>query len=191
MTVARRTKLTIAAGVAVMTLGLFALMAAGSHVTQSQAAGCANAKAKPNEATVKEFRKAIVCLIQKERAQRGIPTLRKRQGLQSVAQKHSKVMVNQDCFRHTCSGEAGLKKRLVRSGYLKGADAYAYGELIGYEATPRRMVNAWLDSGPHRGRMFSRRYAHIGGGAAKGAPVEGKPDSAFVTYTVIFGDVKR
>jgi uncharacterized protein YkwD len=190
MTLALPFKLSVATVVA-LTLGLLALMAAGSQVTRSQAAGCANAKAAPNEASPKEFRKAIVCLIQRARARRDIPRQSPRQGLQTVAQKHSDVMVQKDCFQHTCPGEASLRKRLVRSGYLKGAEAYAFSEIIGYESTPRQMVERWLAHRAHRKRMLDSRLPHIGAGAAKGAPVEGTPDSEFVTYTVIFGAVKK
>lgn len=183
-------KLMLATVVA-LTLGLLALMAAGSDVTRSQAAACANATAAPNEASAKEFRRAIVCLIRKQRARRDIPRQSTRKSLRSVAQKHSRVMVANDCFKHTCPGEASLRKRLVRSGYLKGADAYEYAEVVGYESTPRRMVQLWLESAPHRSRLLRAGLRDIGGGAAKGAPVEGEPDNAFVTYSVIVGTVKR
>jgi uncharacterized protein YkwD len=187
MTHASRTKLVLfaaLAGAAALTLGLMAR----SGVTPANAgSGCANANAAPNEASAKQFKAAIICLVNSERSDRGKSRLDVNSKLNKVAKNHTKVMLNQDCFDHECSGEKSLTKRLKSIGYLKG-DSWAYAENIGYEHTPRNMVNAWMGDSYHRGNILANRWVDVGGAALKGTPNPTKPDSYFMTYTVEFGD---
>jgi uncharacterized protein YkwD len=95
-------------------------------------------------------------------------------------------MLAQDCFEHRCSGERGTKGRLRAVGYLKG-DTWRYGEGIGYDETPKQMMDAFLDSRYHRRLIFDDRFEDIGAAARRGAPENGLPDSDFVTYTFVLG----
>lgn len=150
--------------------------------------GCANSDAKPGQASQSEFRKAIVCLVNRERERRGRDEVGNDGDLKSVAQAHTKVMVRRDCFDHACPGEKSLERRIKNSGYA-GNRPFSFEELVGYERTPSQMVNAWLNSASHRAVILDEDFEDIGAGAANGAPVERKPDGNFVTYTLIFGFV--
>lgn len=187
MTFALRTKTAIGA-MLLLALGFAALLAAGPGAPAANAGGgCAHADDQPNQASSSEFRESIICLIQIERLSRGKDELDINGKLRSVAGDHNAVMLHQDCFDHQCSGEASLTKRLKQVGYLKG-DSWAYGESIGYENTPRKMIDAWMDSSYHRQNILNNKFVDLGVGAGKGTPNPNKPDSEFVTYTAIFGD---
>jgi uncharacterized protein YkwD len=186
MTHASRTKLILVAafaGAMALTLGLMT----SSGVTPAMAGGCSNATAAPSEATAKQFKAAILCLVNQERTSRGKDALDGNGKLTDVAESHTGVMLDKDCLEHTCPGEGSLTKRLKSVGYLKGPE-WAYGENIGYETTPLEMVDAWMDSDYHRGNILKNKFVDVGAAAGKGTPNPNKPDAQFVTYTIIFGD---
>ncbi len=188
MTHASRTKLilfAVLAGAVALTLGL---MARSGVTPASAGGGCHNADAAPNEASAKQFKDAVECLVQIERLSRGKSELKVDRKLNKVAKNHTNVMLANDCFKHACPGEGSLTKRLKQIGYLKG-NTWAYAENIGYEHTPSKMVDAWMADSYHRGNILSNKWEDLGVAAGKGAPVSGKPDSYFVTYTVEFGTV--
>jgi uncharacterized protein YkwD len=187
MTHASRTKLILVvamAGALALTLGL---MARSGLTSASAGGGCAHADDQPNEASTSEFRASIICLIQTERLSRGKSELDINGKLRTVAADHNAVMLNQDCLEHQCAGEASLTKRLKQVGYLKG-DSWAYAENIGYENTPREMIDKWMNSDYNRHNILANKFIDLGVGAGKGTPDPDKPDSNFVTYTAIFGD---
>jgi uncharacterized protein YkwD len=168
-------------------LGLAAVVALTANVPSASArGGCPHAGDQPDEATNAQFRNAVVCLIQRARSSRGLSKLDNNGKLNRVARRHTKKMVAQDCFDHQCAGEPGTKRRLRRIGYLKGK-SWRYGEGIGYQQTPRKMMNGFLDSSYHRKLLFDNRFEDIGAAAKRGAPVEGVDDDAVVTYTFELG----
>jgi uncharacterized protein YkwD len=165
----------------------------GTAVTAAAAgtagSGCAHANDAPSEATSKEFRAAIRCLITKERRRRDLPAFKSHGGLDSVAQRHTRVMLKKDCFAHVCTGEKSLAQRIEAAGYPRPGDTYGFAESTGYAGTPRAMLNGeggWMKQRYHRRNILSSRFLHIGVGAGRGIPVKGAADSAGVTYTVIF-----
>ena len=173
----------VVAGALALTLALMA----GTGVPPASAGACPHANTRPENGSNGDFRQAITCLINKERTSRGKAGLDANAKLREVAGNHTDVMLSQDCFEHTCSGEAGLTKRLKQAGYLRG-DNWAYAENVGYESTPKEMIDRWMDSDFHRKHILKGQYVDIGVGVGHGTPDPGKPDDNFVTYTTIFGD---
>lgn len=93
MTFALRTKTAIGA-MLLLALGFAALLAAGPGAPAANAGGgCANADARPNEASTKEFRQSITCLIQIERLSRGKDELDINSKLRNVAGDHNATML--------------------------------------------------------------------------------------------------
>jgi uncharacterized protein YkwD len=174
------------AGAALASLALLA----SPGVTTAEAA-CPNQNAEPGEATLGQVEASIECLINRERNQKGRDDLNEKGNLNGPAQSHTNKMVNQDCFKHKCAGEPGIKNRLIDSGYLAGARKYAFGENIGYEHTPKLMVNLWMADDYHRRNILRSKFEDIGIGAARGAPVANKPDSHFWTFTTDEGFVRK
>jgi uncharacterized protein YkwD len=148
----------------------------------------------PDEATIKELRRALACLINAERAERNRKHLRSNADLAGVAKRHTKVMLAEECFKHECPGERPLKARIEASGYLKAGDRYGYGENLGCSTTPAAMFHTWMTSSDrfHKKNILDRKFRHIGIGAKQGTPyprgsVHCRPGRDHVTYTVIFG----
>ena len=87
--------------------------------------------AQPDSIKPGEARKAVFCLINKQRDQAGLKNLDRDKRLQRAAQKHTDEMDGTGCFDHTCGGEGPLDNRLEDVGYLAGGlSQWAYGENI-------------------------------------------------------------
>jgi uncharacterized protein YkwD len=159
-----------------LVLGLLALLAgAGPAAGVASAAGPCNqwGNKESNEVTVGHARKAVLCLINRERHARGIPKLDRDRKLQRASQRHNDLMQNRSCFSHDCPGEPSLTGRLQDVGWLTGGlSRWAYGENIawgeGERGTPRAIVNAWMNSSGHRANILNRTFDEIGVGYTKG-----------------------
>jgi uncharacterized protein YkwD len=161
--------------IAALFAGLAILIAAGPAAQSASAAGPCNkwGNKESTEITNGHARKAVLCLINRERHSRGISKLRRDRRLQRAAQNHNSYMQNKRCFSHQCSGEASLIGRLQRVDWLHGGvDAWACGENIawgsGHAGTPRNIVQQWMSSSGHRANILSTRYDEIGIGYSKG-----------------------
>jgi uncharacterized protein YkwD len=155
------------------------------------ASGCPFADAKAHTITLNQVRRSITCLINHKRTGRGRRTLDPNAKLQGAAQKHTKVMLAQDCLQHKCPGEPGFNQRMRNSGYLKGAKAWEYAENLGYENTPHQMLRRFVHNRFNRQNMLNRKFRDVGLGVGWGAPVAGVDDSKFATYTIDFAWRRR
>ncbi|MDX6587984.1 MAG: hypothetical protein QOI31_2457 [Solirubrobacterales bacterium] len=155
----------------------------------AQAAKCPKADAAPGDATSDELGEAVLCLIGKERRKADVKKLEQVWSLTKVAEKHTDVMIEENCLDHRCEGEKSLQDRIVNSGYPIPGGRYGFGEVTGCSLTPQAMVDAWMASRVHRKRLLGKAYRDVGIGAAKGKPdVPGCNDgSPRGVYTVIFG----
>jgi uncharacterized protein YkwD len=163
-----------------------ALLGAGLGAAPAQAAPCANADATIDEASAGELKKAVVCLINKKRHDRGKHKLDYNGKLQKAAKKHNNTMLRKNCWAHHCPGEPGLEKRIRKTGYLDGATSWAYAQNFGCAQTPQGMLDLWMNSSFHRKNLLDRRYEDIGGAAAKEVVPSSPCGSDRVTYTVVF-----
>jgi uncharacterized protein YkwD len=146
----------------------------------------------PGQATAKQLRRALGCLINEERAQRDRVKLRSNAALRRIAQRHTKVMIAEECFKHECPGERSLRKRIEASEYVKGGWRYGYGENLGCAETPAGMIAAWMETPFHRKNIVDGRFRHFGIGGKNGSPFpvgseDCRPGRDYMTYTVIFG----
>ena len=171
--------LALAAAVACLAL------AAGPRI--ATAVACTGTRAHPHEVSIAKLRKAVGCLLNKERTRRDRRPLERNRRLDLAAKHHNDKMLATDCFQHECPGEHGLTGRVRESGYTKGRKAWSAAEVLGFENTPRQMVARWMNSGINRHRILKGDFRDVGVGVGWGAPVEGEDDSRFATYTVVFG----
>jgi uncharacterized protein YkwD len=162
-----------------------ALLALGPGVAPAWAA-CPNAGAKAHEVPLPKLRKAIICLVNRERSKRDRSRLDPNRKLTRAAQDHTDVMLAKDCFRHKCRGEPGLGHRIKRSGYTKDQRSWRFAENLGYDKTPRQMVRLWLKSSFNRRNMLDRGFRDLGAGVGWGRPRRGVEDANFATYTIVF-----
>ncbi len=87
-------------------------------------------------------------------------------------------MIRKDCFAHQCAGERDLVGRVEAAGYLPCKCSWSVGENIawgsGSSSSPRRIVDAWMNSAPHRANILDRRFEDIGVAVDDGSPGGGR-----------------
>ena len=156
-------------GLAALALLAGAFMLAFSPATPSASAdACARwGDERPQSLRTADARRATLCLVNRERSQIGKADLRRSPKLQRAAQRHSSLMVDTGCFSHDCPGEGDLGARLSGVGYLvSGLLQWAYGENLAYgtrsRGTPKAIVDAWMDSPPHRETMLHGSFRDAG-----------------------------
>lgn len=171
---------------------LLACLVLAAPTSATAAARCANADLLPTAARLARVRSATLCLLNLERAKRGLRPLRAEGELRKAAQRYSALMVRRDFFDHVSPGGSTLTTR-VRNGtrYLRGSSGrWTLGENIawgsGRLATPRRIVRSWMRSPGHRRNILLTSFRHIGIGIAIGAPTA-DGDRPAATYTTDFG----
>jgi uncharacterized protein YkwD len=137
---------------------------------------------------------AVACLVNIERATRGIAPLERDADLAQAARGHALEMSRRKFFSHTSANGDGLGDRLRAAGYGDPGDGWRAGEDLGWgtgeRATPNALVDAWLASDHHRRILLSPVYEEIGLGVAQGAP---KPTSSGLpgaTYAMDVGIIR-
>jgi uncharacterized protein YkwD len=154
----------------------------------ASAADCANADIRPSSENLREVRGAVLCLLNQERASRGLHKLRSNAKLRRAAERHSRNMNQNNFFDHVSPAGTTPLERVKAAGYLTGASSYTVGENIGWGeqrlSTPREMMNAWMNSASHKANIVNRSFRHVGIGVSLGAPMAGGTGA---TYTTAFG----
>ena len=175
---ARRTPLL---GVA-LAIGLF--LAPANAQAQSP---CANADLQPTGATTAAARDAVICLVNVHRTAQGLKPVKSQANLQLAAERHSADMVARTYFEHISPEGKSVAHRAAAAGYTK-AHSWMLGEALGVGlsnlSTPAAMVQAWMDSPPHRAVLLERRYTDIGIGIVAAMDADGTTGAA---YTAAFG----
>jgi uncharacterized protein YkwD len=191
MSLSRRSTLLVAAAVAL----LAAAPAGAQGVPQplSTADGLAPAQACPGAdalvtaATAAGLDGVALCLINRERAARGMRALRPSSLLDDAAGRYARQMVAQRFFDHVSPAGLSLRMRVARAGYLRGN--FLIGEDIatgtGQDASPAGIVEAWMSSPPHRRNILEPAFRDAGLGIVPGLATGSAPDGA--TYVVDFG----
>ena len=169
-----------------LTAATAALVAAApAHAAPS---ACQSSHLRPSPQNLGQVEQATLCLLNRERASRGLPRLRDNGRLARAAAKHSKDMVRRDFFSHSSPGGSSPAARIKDAGYLRGARGWSVGENIawgtGHLASPQETVESWMNSAGHKANILHRAFKEIGIGVALGAPGQGS-DGA--TYTTNFG----
>jgi uncharacterized protein YkwD len=140
----------------------------------------------PTKASLSTARRETLCLLNRERAQRGLRPLRLSTHLSQASVGHSRNMVRKGFFQH-----GNFVARILNARYVTGRQAWSLGENIAWGAgslgTPAQTVRAWMRSPGHRANILSRRFRDIGIGIALGAPGLVHASAGAVTYTTDFG----
>lgn len=165
--------------------------ASAAAAPRASASRCAHAdvlaSAEPELAA-----RAILCLLNRERAARGLPQLRRSPTLTTAADGHSRDMVRRRYFAHTSPGRVTFARRIERARYARRAAAklgenLAWG--MGAPAAPSAVVRGWMDSPEHRANVLDPAFRSIGIGIAAGIPIATASAAAAsgATYTTDFG----
>ncbi len=179
----------LAGAVVLLTLAL----TAGGPMTPTAQAGTACGKfgdVNPTKLRLDDARRSIHCLLNRQRARRGMPRLESDRRLTKASQNHNDYMQQTSCFAHTCPGERTLSGRLSLVGYLIGGlTRWAAGENIAWGGqnlgTPKGIVRAWMNSPGHRANILSSTFREVGVGFSKGSPYSRSANAG--TYTTDFG----
>ena len=151
-------------------------------------AECAGADLRPTAENLPQVRSAVRCLLNQERASRGLRKLRANAKLRRAAEKHSANMNANNFFDHVSPAGTTPVERVKAAGYLTGADSWAVGENIAWGeqrlSTPAEIMQSWMGSSAHKANILNRRFRHVGIGVAVGAPIGG---AGGATYTTAFG----
>ena len=154
---------------------------------------CANADMLPDGSNLAAVSVATLCLLNAERADRGLTTLKVDRELQEAALGHGNDMVANRYFAH--EGRDGSKpaQRIRAAGYLSDGGAWRIGENLawgtGELASPKAIMAAWMNSPGHRANILMPAYREVGFGVIAGNPRS--DDGSGATFVTEFGVVER
>jgi uncharacterized protein YkwD len=155
------------------------------------AADCANADLAPDASNLSAISDATFCLLNSERAARGLTALKPDRQLQRAALLHGGDMVDHQYFAHNGRDGSQPADRIRAAGYLSSGGAWRIGENLAWGtgdlATPRAITSAWMHSPGHRANILMPQYRQVGFGVIAGNP-SGR-DGAGATYVTEFGVV--
>ena len=158
----------------------------------ASAADCANVDLVPDATNVAQVSQATVCLLNNERAARGLAPLSQADGLSRPSLAFSARMVAEGFFAHVSPDGGTLTDRLVAAGYIERQGSWTVGENIAWGqgplSTPRSITIAWMNSPGHRANILTAGWDEIGIGVVLGTPGD---TSWGATYTTDFGNVDR
>ena len=148
---------------------------------------CDSPWATPEPDNLQSTASAVLCLLNAERRGAGLPALRPNGALKKVSQRMANLMVRQQFFSHDTPDGRSLLDRVQPTGYIEGdwvlGENLAWGS--GPLATPRAIVNGWMDSPGHRANILYGKFRDVGIGIRLGAP---RADvSGGATYVADFG----
>ncbi len=155
-------------------------------------AACANEDAIPTAENLDLIREAVICLHNEARKDADVALLERDGRLATAADQHAQDMVADGYFAHDAPSGLDPFDRMRRAGYIGRGIVWNAGETIawasGASATPRSVVDAWMDATTQRLTMLAPDFRDIGVGIALGAPIERDADALpAVTYTVDYG----
>jgi uncharacterized protein YkwD len=185
-------RLSLRIPVLAVALLLAALLYATFAASSAEASGgpCRAAKATPSNLSKRQASKAILCLINQERRSHGLRKLDSHGAQTKAARRHTRLMIRSTCFSHQCPGEAALVSRLEHADYLPCGCYWGVGENLAYGerayGSPKRIMQAWMNSSAHRANILNGHYEHVGIGIVWGTP-DGGAARGSATYTTDFG----
>jgi uncharacterized protein YkwD len=150
----------------------------------------------PEEGDLQLVQAAVLCLINRERAQNGEAPLKLNEQLEAAAEEHSQELISDDYFAHISpSGETPVD-RIRTTGYIPNStDGYVIGENLAWGtydlATPQAIVSAWIASPEHLANILEAQYTETGIGVAPAVPASLADGAPGGTYAQEFGVIIR
>jgi uncharacterized protein YkwD len=151
---------------------------------------CADVDVQPTAQNLAHVSDVILCLMNAMRANAGLPALRQQDELARASVEHSQDMIGNKYFAHDSLDGRDLVARLKAVAYIPASGSWVVGENLawgsGTLATPKSLVNAWMNSPPHRENLLAPDYREVGMGVVFGTPSKQVADDG-VTVTTDFG----
>jgi uncharacterized protein YkwD len=150
---------------------------------------CADADMQPTTANLSQAADVVLCLMNAMRQNSGVPDLKLQAQLTAASVAHSQDMVDHKYFAHDSLDGRDVVARLTNAKYIPADAEWVIGENLawgsGALASPRALVNAWMNSPPHRENLLSPDFREVGMGLVLGTPSKDASDG--VTATTDFG----
>jgi uncharacterized protein YkwD len=106
----------------------------------------------------------LLTMVNRDRAQEGLPALRPDDGLARAAQKHSSEMAVRRQLSHQFPGEPELQQRIASESKLQFDQT---GENVGYAESIERSEEGFMHSPPHRKNLLTTEYNVVGFGIVR------------------------
>ena len=142
------------------------------------------------------MREAVLCLVNRKRAQSGESPLKLNPQLQQSAEAHAAELIAADYFAHVSpSGETPVE-RDREAGYLSDPSAgFVVGENLAWGtytlATPATIVAAWIASPGHLANILESQYTETGVAVTAQVPPSLANGAPGATYAQEFGVVVK
>lgn len=154
-------------------------------------ASCTGVDLIPSAGNLPVIAASTLCLVNGARADAGLPPLTPNALLDRSALAHSQDMVARQYFAHRSLDGRDVTERIRATGYIPDQGHWTVGENLawgtGTLATPKGIVNAWMNSQGHRENILRSSFREAGQGIVLGNPASS--DGAGATYTMHFGAV--
>ena len=155
-------------------------------------ASCADVDIMPAADNLAAVTAATMCLVNGERADAGLPPLSGNAKLDQSSIAHSQDMVAKSYFDHRGPDGRDVTDRVRLTGYIPQNAGWTVGENLawgtGTLATPRAIVQAWMNSQGHRENILRSAFKEAGQGIVLGNPRAADGEGA--TYTMNFGAIE-
>jgi uncharacterized protein YkwD len=153
---------------------------------------CQNTELTPTAGNLDLVRGAVLCLINRERAQNGEVPLTLNPQLQQAAEGHAAELVSADYFEHVSPSGLTPVDRIRNTGYIPNQSVgYVIGENLAWGtlnlATPQSIVGAWIASPGHLANILESQYTDTGIGVTAAVPPSLSGGQAGATYAQEFG----
>jgi len=165
-------------------------------IASALAAPCPNSELVPEAGNVDAVRTAVLCLINRERAQHGETPLSISADLERAAEEHDQELVAEDYFAHVSPSGLTPVQRISATGYIPGPEAgYVLGENLAWGtlglSTPAAIVAAWIASPGHLANILEGQYTETGIGVVPAVPASLGQGEQGGTYAQEFGVIIR
>jgi len=165
---------------------------AAASIASVLATPCQNTEITPEASNISSAREAVLCLINRVRAEHSLAPLRTNARLEAAAEDHNAEMLQVDYFAHVAPDGETPVERIKKTGYIESESVgYVIGENLAWGtytlSTPKSIVEAWVASPGHLANILESRYTETGVGIVPAVPPslgEGNPGA---TYAQEFG----
>jgi uncharacterized protein YkwD len=165
---------------------------AAATIAAVLATPCQDTELTPEAGNIPLVRDAVLCLINRKRAENGDAPLETSPQLEEAAEGHCEELIADDYFAHVSpSGETPVD-RIRDTGYIPSANVgYVIGENLAWGtyqlSTPAAIVAAWIASPGHLANILEAKYTETGIGVAAAVPASLAPGAPGATYAQEFG----
>jgi uncharacterized protein YkwD len=161
-------------------------------IAAALASTCQDTELMPTPDNAELVRAAVLCLVNKKRAQNGDAPLALSPQLQQAAEEHCDEMITADYFEHVSPSGLTPVERIRADGYIPNKNVgYVIGENLAWgtlgAATPQAIVNSWIASPGHLANMLETQYTETGIGVTPQVPPSLAGGESGATYAQEFG----